>query len=103
MVARVILGEIDAVRTKPADAVDVVHKSVGPALRGQDGYAGMYLLLTEEGKALAITLWQTEEAADAGVAGSRPEYEDQIEKLTAIYRSPPGRDTYHVALTDTPA
>ena len=63
----------------------------------------MYLLLTTEGKTLVISLWTSEEAAEAGVVESRPLYEDQIEKFTAIYRVPPGRETYCVALADPPA
>jgi hypothetical protein len=51
----------------------------------------MYLLLTDEGKALAISLWSTEETAEAGVVESRPVYEDQIERFTAIYRAAPAR------------
>jgi hypothetical protein len=51
MIARVLEGEIDAVRTSLDDAADVVRASVVPALREQDGYGGMYLLLTAEGKA----------------------------------------------------
>jgi hypothetical protein len=103
MIARVLEGEIDAVRMSLDDAVDVVRGSVVPALRDQKGYEGMYLLLTAEGKALAISLWTTEEAAEAGVVESRPLYDDQIEKFTAIYRAPAGRETYRVALADTPA
>jgi heme-degrading monooxygenase HmoA len=103
MIARVLEGEIDAVRMSLDDAVDVVRSSVVPALREQKGYGGMYLLLPDEGKALAISLWTTEEAAEAGVVDSRPLYEDQIEKFTAIYQAPPGRETYRVALADTPA
>ena len=67
------------------------------------GAMGMYLLLTAKGKALALSLWKTGEAAEAGVVDSRPLYEDQIEEFTAIYRAPPGRETYRVALADTPA
>jgi heme-degrading monooxygenase HmoA len=103
MIARVLEGEIDAVRMSLDDAVEVVRGSVVPALRSQEGYGGMYLLLTDEGKALAISLWTTEEASGAGIVGSRPLYEHQIEKFTAIYRTPPGRETYRVALADTPA
>ena len=103
MIARVLEGEIDAVRMSLDDAVDVVRSSVIPALRDQEGYGGMYLLLTDEGKALAISLWITEEAAEAGTVDSRPLYEDEIEKFTAIYRAAPGRETYRVALADTPA
>jgi heme-degrading monooxygenase HmoA len=102
MIARVLVGEIDVVRTSLEDAVQVMRASVIPALREQDGYGGMYLLLTEEGKALAVSFWKTDEAAEAGIEVSRRLYESQIEKFTAIYRSPPGRETYRVALTDTP-
>ena len=102
MIARVLEGEIDAVRMSLDDAVDVVRGSVVPALRDQEGYGGMYLLLTDEGKTLAISLWTTEEAAEAGTVDSRPLYEDEIEKFTAIYRAAPGRETYRVALADRP-
>ncbi len=102
MIARVLEGEIDAVRMSLDEAVDTVRGSVVPALRDQQGYGGMYLLLTDEGKALAISLWSTEEAAEAGTVDSRPLYEDEIEKFTAIYRVAPGRETYRVALADTP-
>ena len=103
MIARVLEGEIDAVRMSLDDAVDIVRGSVVPALREQEGYEGMYLLLTTEGRALAISLWTSGEAAEAGVVDSRPLYEDRIEKFTTIYRAPPGRGTYRVALADTPA
>ena len=86
MIARVLEGEIDAVRMSLDEAVDTVRGSVVPALRDQQGYGGMYLLLTDEGKALAISLWTTEEAAESGTVDSRPLYEEEIEKFTAIYR-----------------
>jgi hypothetical protein len=83
--------------------VDVVRGSVVPAFRDQEGYGGMYVLLADEGKALAISLWTTAEAAEAGTVDSRPLYEDQIDTFTAIYRAAPDRETYRVALADTPA
>lgn len=101
MIARVLEGEIDAVRTSLDDAVEVVRGSVVPALCEQDGYRGMYLLLTDEGKALAISLWSTAEAAESGVVESRPLWGDEIDKFTALYRAAPGRETYRVALADT--
>jgi heme-degrading monooxygenase HmoA len=52
------------------DVVDVVRGSAVPALRDQEGYGGMYLLLADEGKALAISLWTTAEAAEAGTVDS---------------------------------
>jgi hypothetical protein len=41
MIARVLEGEIDAVRMTLDDAVDVVRGSVVPALRDQEGYGGI--------------------------------------------------------------
>jgi hypothetical protein len=103
MIARALEGEIDAIRMSLDEAVGVVRASVVPALRDQRGNGGMSLLLTAKGKALALSLWTTGDAAEAGVVDSRPLYEDQIEEFTAIYRAPPGRKTYRVALADTPA
>ena len=46
MVARVTLAEIDAVRTRVEDAVQLFEDSVVPALSEQDGYEGVYVLVT---------------------------------------------------------
>jgi hypothetical protein len=51
---------------------------------------------------LALTFWSDEEAADAGIAGGRSFYAEQIEKFVTIYRSPPGRETYDVVVADAP-
>jgi len=103
MIARVSLAEIDVVRMGVDDAVTVFRESVIPALREQDGYEGVYVLLSDEGKVLALTFWETEEAADAGIAGSRSFYAEQIAKFVTLYRSPPGREMYNVVLADAPA
>jgi len=103
MIARVTLAEIDVVRMGVDDAVTVFRESVIPALREQDGYEGVYVLLSDEGKVLALTFWETEEAADAGIAGSRSFYAEQIAKFVTLYRSPPGREMYNVVLADAPA
>ena len=103
MIARVTLAEIDVVRMGVDDAVTVFRDSVIPALREQDGYEGVYVLLSDEGKVLALTFWETEEAADAGIAGSRSFYAEQIAKFVTLYRSPPGREMYNVVLADAPA
>jgi heme-degrading monooxygenase HmoA len=103
MVARVTVAEIDPVRMSVAKAVDLFGASVVPALREQDGYEGVYVLLSDEGKVLVLAFWESEEAADAGLAGGRSFYAEQIEKFVTIYRSPPGREMYRVALADAPA
>ncbi len=102
MVARVMAGEIDAVRISLDDAIGVFHESVLPVLREEDGYRGAYVLVSDEAKMLALTFWETEQAAEAGIAGARSSSAEQIEKFTTFYRSPPGRETYSVALADPP-
>jgi heme-degrading monooxygenase HmoA len=103
MIARVTLAEIDAVRMSVEQATRLFDESVVPALREQDGYEGAYVLLSDQGKVLALTFWETEEAAEAGLRGSRSFYAEQIEKFVTLYRSPPGREEYDVVLADAPA
>ncbi len=102
MVARATVAEIDAVRMSVAKAVELFQESVVPALRDQDGYEGAYVLLSDEGKALVLTFWETEEAAEAGLAGARSFYDRQVDKFMTIFRSSPGRELYRVALADAP-
>ncbi len=84
-------------------AVDVFRRSVVPALREQPGYEGVYVLLSDAGKVLAVTFWESEAAADAGIAGSRSFYAEQIGKFVTLYRSAPGREMYDVVVADAPA
>ena len=102
MIARVTIAEIDPVRTSIDQAVDLFRDSVVPELREQEGYEGVYVLVSPEGKALALTFWADEESADAGIAGGRSFYAEQVEKFVTIYRSPPGRETYDVVVADAP-
>jgi heme-degrading monooxygenase HmoA len=102
MVARATIAEIDPVRMSVAEAVELFRESVAPALREQDGYEGFYVLVSPEGKALVLTFWRDEEVAEAGLAGGRSFYEEQVQKFVTIYRSPPGREVYDVVLADAP-
>jgi heme-degrading monooxygenase HmoA len=102
MIARVTTADIDAVRMSIDDAVAVFRESVLPALREQPGYEGSYVLLSPEGKALVLTFWESEEDADAGLAGARSFYAEQVAKFATIYRSPPGRDAYEVVVAEAP-
>jgi len=101
MIARVTLAEIDAVRTSVEQAVALFKESVVPALHEQDGYEGVYVLANREGKALVVTFWASEEAAEASVAGGY--YAEQVEKFVTFFRAPPGRETYQVAVAEAPA
>jgi heme-degrading monooxygenase HmoA len=102
MVARATIAELDFVRMGLEESTDVFRDSVVSALREQDGYEGCLVLVSPQGQALALTFWRDEEAADAGLAGGRSFYAEQVEKFVTIYRSPPGRETYEVVLADLP-
>jgi heme-degrading monooxygenase HmoA len=102
VIARATIAEIDTVRTSIDEAVELFRSSVLPALHDQEGYEGVYVLLSPEGQALVLTFWETEEAAEAGVAGARSFYDEQVEKFVTIYRAPPGREMYDVVLAEEP-
>jgi hypothetical protein len=102
MVARATIAEIDFVRMGLEESVDLFRDSVVEALREQDGYEGCLVLVSPQGQALALTFWRDEDSADAGLAGGRSFYAEQIEKFLTIYRSPPGRETYSVVVADLP-
>ena len=101
MVARVTLAEIDVTRMRLSDAVEMYEHSVIPAQHEQDGYEGGYVLTTPEGKALVIAFWRDEDAADRGMTSGF--YDEQVRKFVTIFRSPPGREIYDVAVADVPS
>lgn len=101
MVARVTLAEVDTMRMSVEAAVEVYSASVIPAMHEQPGYAGCYVLTTPEGKALVLTFWESEAAAEAGVASGY--YDEQVGKFMTSFRAPPGRETYDVAIAEAAA
>jgi heme-degrading monooxygenase HmoA len=103
MVARVTVAEIDPVRQDPRHAIERFEAVLVPALHEQEGYEGCYVLLSDEGKVLVITLWSSEETAQATRASGF--YQSQIDKLSdfVVYRSSPGRDAYEVVVSDVAA
>ena len=101
MVARVTLAEVDVVRQNLDRLVDFYRESVLPSQHSQDGYEGGYVLTTPEGKALVMTFWRDEEAADAAVASGF--YGEQVQKFVTVFKAPPGREMYDVAVADVPA
>lgn len=98
MFARVTLFEIDTVRTSTANALESFKEQVIPAMKSQQGYEGLYVLGTPEGKGLILSLWSSEEAATAGLVSGY--YDEQVAKFVSVFRSPPGRDHYEVLFTD---
>lgn len=102
MVVRATEAEIDVVRTNPADAIAVFKESVMPALHGEEGYEGCYVLLSEEGKMLVLSFWTSDETARATRLSGF--YQGQIEKFSdlVVFRQAPGREAYDVVVAETP-
>lgn len=101
MVARVTLAEFDTVRMSTDAAVELYRESVVPELQRQPGYSGVYVLANPQGKLLTMTFWESDEAAEAGIASGY--YAAQVEKFVTYFRAPPGRETYDVAIAEVPA
>jgi len=102
MVARVTMAEIDPVRQNPRRAVERFESELIPALEEQEGYEGCYVLLSEEGKVLVVTLWSSDEAARATRLSGF--YQAQIGKISefVVFRAPPGREAYEVVVAEAP-
>jgi hypothetical protein len=98
MFSRVTQLEIDTLRIGTADAATLFGDEVLPGLREQPGYEGALALITPEGKGLIITFWESEDGArDATGFAS-----DELERHMMIFRAPPGREVYEVAVSDLP-
>ena len=100
MFARTTMAELDAVRMSVDGAVQMFEESVIPALHEQEGYEGAYVFVSPAGKALVLTFWSSEEAAEAGIASGF--YNEQVAKFVTVYRSEPGREVYELMLAEAP-
>ena len=100
MFARVTLFEIDTMRISLDSALERFKQLVIPAAKKQEGYEGLYVLRTPEGKGVIMSLWASEAAAKAGVESGY--YNEQVAKFVSFYRAPPGRDHYEVVFAEAP-
>ena len=100
MFARVTLFEIDTLRVSLDDALEQFKELVVPEVRKQEGYEGLYVRHTPEGKGLIMSLWASKEAAVAGVESGY--YDEQVAKFVSVFRAPPGRDNYEVVFAEAP-
>ena len=100
MFARVTPFEIDTLRISLDDALEQFKELVVPEARKREGYKGMYVMRTPEGRGLIMSLWASEEAAAAGVASGY--YDEQVAKFVTVFRSPPGREHYEVVFSEAP-
>jgi heme-degrading monooxygenase HmoA len=100
MYSRVTLLEFDALRFDVGEALERFQELVLPELRAQPGYEGVLVLTNAEAKGLVVTLWASEEDADAGLASGF--WAAQIERFVTVFAAPPGREGYEVVFTELP-
>jgi hypothetical protein len=100
MYARVTLLEIDTLRTTVDDALVKFRDRTLSRLRAQVGYRGVWVLATPEGKALLMSLWDTEAQAD--IEADHDFYGQELGHFATLFRSTPGREEYQVLLVDEP-
>ena len=100
MIARVTLFEMDLTNVVVEQALERYKALVLPDLRVQPGYQGLYVLLNPQGKGLLMTLWDSEEAADAGIKSGY--YDRQVAKLVTLFKEPLGREHYQVVYSELP-
>jgi heme-degrading monooxygenase HmoA len=94
MFARVTLFEIDTLRIALADAERMFDEQVLPLVEQQPGFMAVYVMRTPEGKGMLVSLWKTEQAAQAGIESGY--YQEQVAKFLMFVRQPPGREHYEV-------
>ena len=98
MYSRVTLLEIDTLRTTVHEAVELFEERVLPRLREQDGYEGVVVLANPDGKAMLVTVWETEDAATESAAFAS----GALDEFVTLFRSPPGREHYEVRFAEMP-
>jgi hypothetical protein len=98
MYSRVTLLEIDTMRVSMGDALAVFEEKVHPRLSELDGYEGVLVFTTPEGKGMLVSFWESEEAAEASASFAG----GQLDRFVTLFRAPPGREHYDVAFADIP-
>jgi quinol monooxygenase YgiN len=98
MYSRVTLLEIDTLRTTIPAAVELFEELVLPGLREQEGYEGVVVLANPDGKAMLVSVWEDEAAAEASAGFASHALAD----FATMFRSPPGREGYDVVLAEMP-
>ncbi len=92
---------VATVQIQPAkvqEGVDLFKNSVVPAQKGQKGYQGSYLLTNaSSGKAIAISVWESEADMMAGES-SGGYYQEQIAKFGGLFTGPPILEHYELSV-----
>jgi len=94
MFARLTITQVKI--DKLDEAEKVTKESVLPAAKSQKGFRGAYLLSEPSGKAIMISLWETEEDAIANEKSGY--YQEQLAKFKDMFTAPPVHEGYEVSL-----
>ena len=95
-------ARVNATEWKPErieDGIRLTEETIIPSYREHPGFRG-YFLLTEPGgeRAMAITMWDTEENMESSAAVARA----MIPKLKEILKAPPETNHYEVMFSVQP-
>ena len=83
---------------KMQEAIDLYKDSVVPAAKVQKGFQGAYLMTdASSGKALSITVWESEVDMMAGESSSGY-YQEQIAKFGGLFAGPPTTEHYELSV-----
>ena len=83
---------------KVREAMDIFKNSVVPAQKAQKGYQRSYLMTNaSSGKAIAISVWESEADMMAGESGSGY-YQEQIAKFGSLFTAPPILEHYELSV-----
>ena len=84
---------------KIQEGINLYKESVVPTVKMQKGFRGGYLLSDlETGKAISISLWESQDDAVANEKSGY--YQDQIAKFKDIFSAPPTKEGYEVTVQE---
>ena len=83
---------------KVQEAIDLFKNSVVPAQKGQKGYQGSYLMTdASSGKAIALSVWESEADMMAGESGSGY-LQEQLAKFGSLFTAQPIIEHYELSV-----
>jgi ketosteroid isomerase-like protein/heme-degrading monooxygenase HmoA len=97
MFTRLTIAQIKS--GKMDELAKIYAEGIVPAARSQKGYQGAYLLTNKEtGKAISITVWDSE--ADAIANEQSGYYKEQVAKAAPCFAAAPDREGYEIAVAN---
>ena len=98
MHARVTHFDITVGEDAFAEAQRTFERLVAPELRRQSGYEGCYLMRTQRGRGLLVTLWESDDPMRA--SDTARFYADQLEKLEPLLGRHASTESYRIDYAD---